>query len=103
MPKPNDFPQIKDKMFVIVMWNKREFPDTSRLIMYMLAKKDAQTGIALWGMWKDALLFGSKGEADKAMEAEIKLRKTKKIDKVFPGEVMSIKELKKKVKWRDEA
>lgn len=103
MTKPNDCPEIKDKLFVIAMWNGEPFPDTSRLIMYMTAKKDAQSGIALWGMWKDALTYKSAGEAQKAMDAEVKFRKSKKIDKDFPGSVMSIKELKKKVKWRDVA
>lgn len=102
MTKPNDFPQIKEKLFVIVRWNGKSYPEPGRLVQYLTSIKDKQSGIALWSTWDHALTFNSKGEAEKAIEAENKFRKKQGIDKLLPGEAISIKELKKKVKWADE-
>ncbi len=101
MTKPNDFPQIKESMFVIARWNGKKFPEAGRLVQYLTALKDQKTEIALWSSWDHALTFKSKGEAEKAIAAENKFRKSKGIDKPLPGEAMSIKELKKKVAWKD--
>lgn len=95
--RPNDFPQIKESMFVIVMWNGKSWPEVGRLVHYLTDMK-AKEGNRLWSTWDKALTYKSKGEAEKMIEAEQKLRKKLNI-KDFTGVAMSIKELKKKVKW----
>lgn len=95
--RPNDFPQIKESMFVIVMWNGKSWPEPGRLVHYLTDMK-APEGNRLWSTWDHALTYRSKGEAEKLITAEMKLRK-KLAMREFSGEAITIKELKKKVKW----
>lgn len=95
--RPNDFPQIKEKLFVIVRWNNKTWPEPTRLVHYLTEMK-AKEGNRLWSSWNHAITFNSKGEAEKMIAEESSLRKKNNM-KAFIGEAISIKELKRKVKW----
>lgn len=97
--RPNDFPKIKENLFVIAWWNEKPWPDASRLVRYLSMHKDKTTEIAVWSSWDQALTFKSKGEADKVIAKEAEFRKSKGIDKPMPGGAISIKALKRSVKW----